>query len=128
MKWGRTHSITLGVIIGCALVLIGWDLVVFRNEIQGDTISALMWEAGRRWWSLPFMLGMVMGHLFWPRRESVIEVPSLPLLAGTTLTVLLANTASLWLWGWHDAASPLAFAAGFIHGHLTWPNLGKDGE
>jgi len=128
MQWSRTHSITLGVLVGCALVLIGWDLAVFRNEVPGDTISALLWEAARRWWSLAFLMGMLMGHLFWPRTKSVIGVASLPLLGVTVTSVLAVNAASLMFWGAHDIASPVAFAVGFFYGHLTWPNLGKDGE
>lgn len=128
MKWGRTHSITLGLLVGTAIVLIGWDLAVFRNEVQGDTISALLWEGARRWWGLAFMMGMLMGHLFWPRMSSLIKISPLQLLGGTLGGVLLLNAASLLLLGQHDMASPLAFAAGFMYGHLTWPNLGKDGE
>lgn len=59
---------TIGILIGVAAILIGWDIYVAVNDEKGDTISEiLLWASQRP--ILPFALGVLMGHLFWPQRR-----------------------------------------------------------
>jgi len=69
MSW---RTITLFVMGISAAVLIGWDIVVATNNIQGDTISEITLDFVRNHplsaFSVWFWLGVVCGHLFWPQR------------------------------------------------------------
>lgn len=52
------------------LVLIGalfaYEGFALANKRQGDTISELMWAGSKRP-LLPFLFGLLCGHLFWQR-------------------------------------------------------------
>lgn len=61
-KW-----ITIGVLAACAAVLIGWDIWVAVNDTPGDTISELALAFAGKHPILPFAVGVIVGHLFWPQ-------------------------------------------------------------
>lgn len=64
MRWPK--KVTISILIAAALLLIGWDVYVAANKDSGDTISeVLLWVSKHP--VLPFALGVVMGHLFWPQ-------------------------------------------------------------
>lgn len=61
----HTRMTTLWV-IGVAAVVIGaWDLYARREP--GATVSEVVLNAALRHPLVPFMLGVLMGHLFWPQ-------------------------------------------------------------
>jgi hypothetical protein len=67
MNWPK--KVTISILIAVALLLIGWDIYVAANKDSGDTISEiLLWTSQRP--ILPFAMGVLMGHLFWPQNRS----------------------------------------------------------
>lgn len=63
-KW-----ITIGVLLCCGVILISWDIYVAVNATPGDTISELALSFAGRHPILPFSLGVIVGHLFWPQAK-----------------------------------------------------------
>lgn len=57
-------SITVGLLVGVAALLIAWDVFVFAK--RGKTISEVMRDAGRAYPILAFLLGVLIGHWFFP--------------------------------------------------------------
>lgn len=56
----------LGVIF---LVLVGWDVYAgFFTSGPGGTISELCLSTARAHPVLPFFMGVLAGHLFWPQQ------------------------------------------------------------
>lgn len=51
------------VVIGIAL---GVEVYALMNKKPGDTISEVTWKVIRHNPFIPFLVGFLMGHLFWP--------------------------------------------------------------
>jgi len=60
-----TKTVTILVCVGTAAGLIAWDLYVGTNNIKGDTISEVIWSVASQHPLVPFLCGLVAGHLFW---------------------------------------------------------------
>jgi uncharacterized membrane protein YhdT len=58
---------TVWVIGLCAVVLIGWDIYAAMSPNQ-PTISALTLNFALAHPILPFLTGVLAGHLFWPQQ------------------------------------------------------------
>lgn len=94
-------KIVTAIVIGVALTgLIGWDLVVNFNKVQGDTVSEMTGAAIKAAPILAVALGVVAGHLV----GSMDELK--PILA------------------WIAEHPVVAFVYGFVGGVLFW-NLGR---
>lgn len=61
------RKVTVGIVLGVVVLLIAWDLVVATNAVDGDTISEVVAGWSWRWSTVPYGVGVVAGHLFWPR-------------------------------------------------------------
>lgn len=59
MKW------LLAGLIGLLFV---YEAVALWTPQAGDTISEVMWALGRHP-LVPFLMGVLMGHFWWPRRS-----------------------------------------------------------
>lgn len=60
---------TTWVILVCAAILIGWDIFAANSPTE-PTISALtLWIS--RHPVIPFLGGVLAGHLWWPQVEKV---------------------------------------------------------
>lgn len=57
---------TTWVIAVCAAVLIGWDIYAALSPVE-PTISALSLHFSQRHPVIPFLFGVIAGHLFWPQ-------------------------------------------------------------
>lgn len=58
---------------GLSLLLLGvlasvwlFDLYAGVHQEPAQTVSATLLEWSRRWPMLPFAIGVLIGHLFWP--------------------------------------------------------------
>jgi hypothetical protein len=60
--------------------LAGWDIFVAANSSPGDTISEVVLEVALRHPIVPFALGVLCGHWFWPQtpRDPFAEPPQSP--------------------------------------------------
>ena len=113
MRWVHKHSIILGVLLGCGIVLTSGDYLL-------GNISLI--DGFQRWWCLSFMAGVLLGHLIAPKVTGLLGPLRLSVVVGTAVAALLLNVASLFTFGGHTLAPPLSFAIGFVFGHLTWPH------
>lgn len=55
------------------VVLIGagfWDIWVLTCTHERRTVSQVVWDLSSRWPILPFMVGLLCGHLFFQRPRS----------------------------------------------------------
>ena len=59
---------TFWLLIVITAVLLVWDLYVAFSPEPGDTISEVLLWTAQRHPVLPFVVGVVCGHLFWPQR------------------------------------------------------------
>lgn len=65
-----TKIVTKVLMLSIAIVLIGWDIYVAANDIPGDTISELTLSWAFMHPVIPFAVGVLCGHLFWPQGGS----------------------------------------------------------
>ena len=60
-----TKKITIIGLLAVVLILGLWDVLVASNDIEGDTITEVIAQAGT---PLAFVIGFICGHLMWPRK------------------------------------------------------------
>lgn len=117
--------------VAAAIVLIGWDLYVANNDIMGDTISALIYEASLRLSFLSYAAGVIMAHLFFPRHKQKLTDNNstkgllICFYVGGGLLVLDFVNITFWK---QEIVPLLALIFGSIMGHIFWLNNGKAGE
>ena len=63
MNW--TPGDTGIVLIGVVIVLLVLEAYTLLNRVPDDHITVVVRNAGRKWLLLPFLLGVLFGHLFW---------------------------------------------------------------
>lgn len=63
----NTKWITIGVLLGCVTILVGWDIYVAINPPDGDTISEVLFQWAGDHPVVPFVIGVLCGHWFWPQ-------------------------------------------------------------
>lgn len=68
MDWDWARLATIIILVVTAILLIVWDIVVAANPVAGDTISEITLAFARKHPVVPFIMGVIMGHLFWPQR------------------------------------------------------------
>lgn len=61
------RRLTIGILAAVTLLLVAWDVYVALEPVPGDTISEVILEAARRRVVVPFLAGVLCGHLFWPQ-------------------------------------------------------------
>jgi cytochrome bd-type quinol oxidase subunit 2 len=103
-KLRKTTAILLAVF---TVVLLVWDIDVAHNDVKNDTISELLRDISHNFWTLPFVLMGIMGHLFWNRQGKVRKL---------RFVVVTLPT-------WHYA-NLIVGTLGFLGGALWWPQLG----
>jgi xanthosine utilization system XapX-like protein len=126
----NTKKITIGLILVAVLGLIGWDIYVAYTPQKGDTISEVIQATARNFLVLPFVAGVLMGHLFWPVRVTESKPGKLPswYLWGIVGAVLVWD---LYTFATGNAGHPVAdvirqwmvvpLVAGIPAGHYLWP-------
>jgi len=67
----KNKIITISVLLGTVVLLIGWDIYVYFVGENVDMITAVVWNTSRDHPIVPFMVGVVMGHLFWGKEKDV---------------------------------------------------------
>jgi len=66
---GNGTAAWLAICLIAILAVIGaWDVCVAYGIAQGRTVSSLTHEWATRFPILPFLTGLLLGHLFWPVR------------------------------------------------------------
>jgi len=62
-----TRTGTIGILAAITLLLVAWDVYAATNKERGDTVSEVVLGFARRHPVIPFLLGVLMGHLLWPQ-------------------------------------------------------------
>ena len=105
---------TKAIIIAAIVVLVSTSVVALAIPGDDDTVSAVMslWARNP---SVPLLVGIVMGHWFWFRRQK-------PLRHGRAVLIVWAGVSVLAdMLGVLPVIAPLyPFAAGFCAGGLLW--------
>lgn len=60
-------AITIGMLLTFGVILILWDIFVAVTAPTGDTISEVTLWFAMRHPVVPFTIGVIGGHLFWPQ-------------------------------------------------------------
>ena len=59
---------TVLILVATAILLLVWDIyVAYFNDEKNDTISSIVYRSALQHPLLPFGIGVIMGHLFWPQ-------------------------------------------------------------
>jgi len=114
----KAQILTLSIILVATAGLIAWDIGLALDSTEGNTISAVITSLSLKTSAVPFALGALMGHFFWP-----IDKDRKPWQVIAPLTALLAGMVALdFTLGAHWLILPGKFITGFIAGHFLWPN------
>lgn len=62
-----TRKVTISILVGVGVLLIAWDVWVWLEPTEGDTISEVIHDLGTRSWFLLVGIGVLLGHFFWPQ-------------------------------------------------------------
>jgi len=67
MKWQKATMIFIGVLI---VAIAAWDVFVLVDGGTESSISHVMIVWAYKYPAFPFVMGFVMGHLFWRMKET----------------------------------------------------------
>jgi Na+/proline symporter len=122
------RMVTIGIITAVAVLLIGYDILPFQTEVDHDTISEVMRDAGGIA-AVPFAFAFLAGH-FWFRPQERQLSHGAALGSAGAIAALLT-----WLLYDQDPTYtvPAVLVAGFVSGGYLWPlkpppKLGADAE
>jgi hypothetical protein len=106
---------TIGILAVALAGLIGWDLYVATNMVKGDTISEVVLGWSRKVWTLPLIVGIACGHLFWPLPRPRPIWVAIGVLAGCGIVAIVLDIVG------HPPVMPaIPFAIGGTIGHFIW--------
>lgn len=63
----NTSKVTRMVLLFCIGACVIWDVFVAWNPIPDDTISEMTLQFAMDNPTVPFLVGYICGHLFWPQ-------------------------------------------------------------
>lgn len=92
-----------------------YDIAPFQTAVDGDTVSEVIRDAGLSSPSVPWAVGFLMGHFFWPGRR---EVPHGVAIGFGALVAIIFHLLRDVL----DVMPMIVLVgAGAWCGHLVWP-------
>lgn len=123
MNW---PAATTAFLLVTAVTVIAWTSVMcFFNEARGDTVSAVMLKHGTQFWTIPFVFGVLGGHLFMPSGPlGGVKWWGLLLLVGLGIAVGAAGWLMRRLPQSRKLVAARAFGLlllGIVAGHVFWP-------
>ncbi len=62
----KGKTITIVGVLTAIVCLIGLELWTLTNDTEDDTISEVVQSTSHKWIFVPFLIGFLMGHWFWP--------------------------------------------------------------
>lgn len=124
----NTRKITIVTMAISAIALIAWDVYVILTQEAGGggTISEILRDWSVDIWTIPFAVGVLVGHWFLtnPKIEAIGMKWTGPRLLGGAAPVVvwdvLHNIAELTLSEWW---LPLPVAYGILIGYLFWATM-----
>lgn len=119
-----SRTITICILIGSATALVAWDIYIVTSRPREDTISEILLDWARRVSFLPYAVGVVIGHLFWPAHGMV---PIDWIFSLTALLVIgfvgacVQFIARVTLNGGLAISPMIHVTLGILMGHWLWP-------
>lgn len=95
--------------------------VVFFNKEKGDDLSGIIRRASRRAVTIPFAMGALMGHWFWPGTQYMPLLLGLAALTCIATSFGLLSAFVLYKLRLPDAMLILWVLLGIVAGHFLWP-------
>lgn len=114
----------IGAVLLASGGLIALDLWLVRNQVKGDTISALTIEFGLKVSFLPYALGVLAGHLCLKQKRDIKLLEVLGIVPAFGVCLTGAN----WALGYPFWGPLAALLLGVVAGVAFWPNKGAEGE
>lgn len=110
-------KITQIVMAVSILVWIVWDIVVATNRTPGDTESEIIRGFASQHLTVPWAVGVLMGHFFWNVKQGVPRWRTLVVMPLITLAIVAVD-----VWGNLPYVLPvIPFLVGVGAGRLLWP-------
>lgn len=115
MKIKKPILITSIVIIVVSILVIIFDIYLATNKHAGDTISDVLLGWAYKVSIVPYLAGILMGHLFIPRKKTIKmkHITRISILGGVGLSTLILMIAS-----WYHPSIPLII--GIAAGAIFW--------
>jgi hypothetical protein len=119
-----TKKITITILIAVTALVVGWDIYAAINSATGDTVSELLGALATKHMTLPFAIGFISGHLFWPRKTNILNIKHRYAL-WVVLFILLPATAIVDIFYNPGTMAFLFPPVGYVLGHFFWPRMVK---
>ena len=121
-----TKFITTVFIIATTLIVIAYDIFIVIEPSRGDTISRMLLTFSYRYPVIPWLWGILSGHLFWHlkvRDKKVFGINEnkyrvIALIGAISLTVALIVLNCFGLFFINPC---LLLLVGVVVGHYGWP-------
>ena len=69
----KYRKLTIAFIVLIVLLVAGYDITIAVLGGEQATISATLLAIARQWPIVPFMLGLLAGHLFFPNKGDILK-------------------------------------------------------
>jgi len=112
------RKVTTAIIVVVVAALILWDVFVAITPEEGDTISEVIRDYGRGHPVIPYGLGVLSGHFFWPAKNRIHAAITFISLGSTG--ILLTALGLMYNLDW---PAILVLFFGILVGHLVWAQL-----
>lgn len=114
MNYRKLTMVLIGVVfIGLSL----YDLLPAVSHTRGDTISETIRDYAGRYWTIPWVLGVLMGHFFFNVEKGIARWRTIILMPVLTAGLIGADVLD-----WTPYVNPVfVFLPSFIGGRLLWP-------
>jgi hypothetical protein len=117
----RNRTVTGSLLVAVVVVLVAWDLVAFFTGTSPDTESALILEFAYANFTLPFAIGGLAGHFFWPRAEPLFGISRKNAFFFVVLPLMLTMSVLDVFYITPSWALPWLPVMGFPIGSFFWP-------
>ena len=115
LKFKKPVIMTSVIIAVVSILIIVFDIWLATNDTPGDTISDVVLGWAYKVSIVPYLAGMLMGHLFIPRKNTISmkHITRISILGGIGLSTLLLMFIS-----WYHPSIPLI--VGIATGAIFW--------
>ena len=113
------RTITKWIIISLSIVLIVYDIFPALSEPTGDTISEFIRDTSNTIWFIPYGIGVLCGHFFWPWSPLFPKPERYYFLIGMVLSILIMQWIT-YLLDVQLTCTLCILVIGIVEGGITW--------
>jgi len=123
---GWAYWVTVVLMLGVVVGLVGWDVYVASNKVDGDTISEIIQGLAFKHTVPATAWGVIAGHFFWPGSNMFSHWwGSVIVLALVTVLLCVLDIVhvkvGLPLVALLESEPIIMVFFGIILGHIVWP-------